>query len=178
VANWLVPRLAEFHAKHPELNVVIDLNSDMSALGPTGADLAIRFGQGEWDGLDVQLFVQTLRFAVASPAFICDDCPTSPAGLARFRILQEVGTSESLLWLAKQGVCDAGQSGVTVLLGNLTLNAERMGQGIAVTAGVWVRTDIKNGRLVKLFEDEEDFGYYCDARWRAPRVAKDVSKVV
>lgn len=69
-------------------------------------------------GPDVQLLVQTLRFAVASPAFICDDCPTSPADLARFRILQEVGTSESSLWLAKQGVCDAGQSGVTVFLGN------------------------------------------------------------
>lgn len=53
-----------------------------------------------------------------------------------------------------------GQGGVTVLLGNLTLDAERMGQGIAVTAGGWVRTDIKSGRLVKLFEDEEDFGYY------------------
>ncbi len=163
-ANWLVPRLAEFRVKHPEVNVVIDANPDMSALGPTGADLAIRFGQGEWDGLDAQLLVQTRRFAVASPAFICDDCPTSPADLARFPILQEVGTSESSLWLAKHGVCDAGQGGVTVLPGNLTLDAARMGQGIAVTAGVWVQADIDSGRLLKLFEDEEDFGYYIVTR--------------
>ena len=159
-ANWLVPRLADFRAKNSHVDVVIDANPSITKLGPSGADVAIRFGQGGWSGVDAQHLITTRRFAVAAPSFICDDCPTSPADLARFPLLQEVGTSESSLWLAKHGVCDAGQGGVTVLPGNLTLDAARMGQGITVTAGVWVEADIDSGRLVKLFEDDEDFGYF------------------
>lgn len=163
-ANWLVPRLADFRAKHPQIDVVIDANPSISEFGPNGPDVAIRFGQGGWNGVEALLLVTTRRFAVAAPSFICDDCPTSPADLARFPLLQEVGTSESSLWLAKHGVCDAGQGGVTVLPGNLTLDAARMGQGITVTAGIWVQGDIESGRLVKLFEDDEDFGYYIVTR--------------
>ena len=163
-ANWLVPRLADFRQKHPQIDVVIDANPSVSDFGASGPDVAIRFGQGGWSGVEAQLLVATRRFAVAAPSFICDDCPTSPSDLARFPLLQEVGTSESSLWLAKHGVCNAGQGGVTVLPGNLTLDAARMGQGITVTAGVWVQSDIESGRLVKLFEDEEDFGYYIVTR--------------
>ena len=42
------------------------------------------------------------------------------------------------------------QGGVTVLPGNLTLDAARMGQGIAVTAGVWVQADIDSGRFAQI----------------------------
>lgn len=163
-ANWLVPRLADFRAKHPKVNVVIDANPSLSELGPGGADVALRFGRGEWSGLEAQLLVTTCRVAVAAPSFICDDCPTSPADLANFPLLQEVGTSESSLWLEKHGVCGAGKGGVTVLPGNLTIDAARRGQGITVTAQIWVQEDLDSGRLVKLFEDDEDFGYYMVTR--------------
>ena len=159
-ANWLVPRLAGFRTKHPEIDVVIDANPHTVPLERGGPDVAIRFGEGDWTGLETQLLVKTCRVAVAAPSFICDDCPTTPADLARFPILQEVGTSESSLWLEKHGVCEAGKGGRIILPGNLTLDAARMGQGITVTAEIWVKSDLESGRLVKLFEDEEDFGYF------------------
>lgn len=170
-ANWLVPRLAAFRVKHPLVNVVIDANPDISELSPDGADVAIRFGQGDWAGVDAQLLVTTRRMAVAAPSFICDDCPTSPEDLARFPLLQEVGTSESSLWLEKHGVCNAGQGGTTVLPGNLTLDAARTGQGITVTAGIWVQADLQSGRLVKIFEDDEDYGYFVVTRSGVQREA-------
>ncbi len=163
-ANWLVPRLADFRVKHPLINVVIDANPDLSELGSNGSDVAIRFGQGAWPGVEERLLIKTRRVAVAAPSFICDDCPTSPEDLARFPLLQEIGTSESSLWLEKHGVSDAGQGGVTVLPGSLTLDAARMGQGITVTAGIWVQADLDAGRLVKLFEDDEDYGYFVVTR--------------
>ena len=163
-AHWLVPCLADFRLQHPEINIVIDANPDVSDLGPNGADIAIRFGHGGWSGVDATLLVTTRRVAVAAPSFVCDDCPTSPADLARFPLLQEAGTSESSLWLAKHGVTNAGQGGVTDLPGNLTLDAARTGQGIVVTSQNWVKSDLESGRLVKLFEDDEDFGYYVVTR--------------
>lgn len=163
-ANWLVPRLAGFRALHPKLDVVIDANPNVTELGMGGPDVAIRFGQGKWAGFDVSLLTKTRRVAVAAPEFVSEDRPTSPADLARFPLLQEVGTSESSLWLAKHGVADAGQGGNIILPGNLTLDAARTGQGITVTAEIWVLSDLEEGRLVKLFEDDEDFGYFVVTR--------------
>ncbi|MGB7317011.1 MAG: LysR family transcriptional regulator [Planktotalea sp.] len=170
-ANWLVPRLADFRAKHPEIDVVIDANPATVELDDTKTDVAIRFGQGGWSGVESQLLVKTRRVAVAAPSFICDNRPTSPADLARFPILQEVGTSESSLWLAKHGVSEAGQGGRIILPGNLTLEAARTGQGITVTAEIWVKADLANGQLVKIFEDDEDFGYFIVTRAGAHRSA-------
>lgn len=159
-ANWLVPRLAEFRGICPDIDVVIDANPAIADLSGSAADVAIRFGDGNWAGLESSLLASTRRVAVAAPEFIEADCPTCPADLARFPILQEVGTSESSLWLAKHGVEDAGQGGRIILPGNLTLDAARMGQGITVTAEIWVKLDLDEGRLVKLFEDDKDFGYF------------------
>lgn len=170
-ANWLVPRLADFRVRNPEIDVVIDAKPECAEIGPNGADIAIRFGRGEWPGLDVQILAPTRRVAVAAPSFICDDCPTNPADMARFPILQEVGTSESSLWLAKHGVDAAGQGGRIILPGNMTLDAARTGQGLTVTAEIWVRSDLESGRLVKLFEDDEDFGYYTVTQTGVHRAA-------
>jgi LysR family glycine cleavage system transcriptional activator len=173
-ANWLVPRLADFRTKYPELDIVIDANPALVGLEFGGTDVAIRFGQGTWVGLQASLLLKTCRVAVAAPSFICDDRPISPADLARFPILQEVGTSESSLWWAKHGVTDAGQGGSLTLPGNLTLDAARAGQGIVVTSELWVRSDLATGRLVKLFEDEEDFGYFTVTRHGVHRDALKV----
>mgnify|MGYP000439295842 CR=1 FL=1 len=163
-ANWLVPRLADFRAQYPKINVVIDANPSLAEFGHDGPDVALRFGSGDWSGVDATLLVKTQQVAVAAPSFICDDCPTTPADLANFPLLQEVGTSESSLWLKRHGVSDAGKGGMTVLPGNLTIDAARRGQGITVTAQIWVEDDLKNGQLVKLFEDEGDFGYFMVTR--------------
>lgn len=163
-ANWLVPRLADFRAKYPKIDVVIDANPMVSELGANGPDVALRYGSGDWPNLETSLLVKTRRVAVAAPSFVCDDCPTTPAELANFPILQEVGTSESSLWLEKHGVCGAGKGGITVLPGNLTIDAARRGQGITITASVWVEADLESGKLVQIFEDDEDFGYFTVTR--------------
>ncbi|MDB9708161.1 hypothetical protein OAA76_06290 [Planktotalea frisia] len=51
------------------------------------------------------------------------------------------------------------------------MDAARMGQGITVTVGIWVQGDIESGRLVKLFEDDEDFGYYIVTRTGVQRAS-------
>ncbi|MEP5152946.1 LysR substrate-binding domain-containing protein [Planktotalea sp.] len=170
-ANWLVPRLADFRQQHPEISVVVDADPKTATLDAAGPDIAIRFGSGDWEGVDVRPFIETRRVAVAAPSFICDDCPTEPSDLARFPILQEVGTSESSLWLAKHGVEEAGQGGRVILPGNLSLDAARMGQGILVTAKIWVKSDLEHGRLAQIFEDEEDFGYFIVVRQGVHRTA-------
>jgi LysR family transcriptional regulator, glycine cleavage system transcriptional activator len=57
----LVPSLARFRERRPELDVVIDTAHEHAELGAGGVDLAIRMGRGRWDGLEAhRLLGETL----------------------------------------------------------------------------------------------------------------------
>lgn len=54
---WLMPRLPDFYAQHPDMTVNVQAPpSDLPLIAP-GIDLALRYGTGEWtDGETVRLF--------------------------------------------------------------------------------------------------------------------------
>lgn len=49
--GWLIPRLAGFEAEHPEVDLRILANNNRVSIPGEGLDLAIRFGDGSWHGL-------------------------------------------------------------------------------------------------------------------------------
>lgn len=159
-ANWLMPRLAGFRAAHPDTDIMISASATLSDPTPGGIDLAIRYGAGDWPGLQSEMLIASPIVAVAAPALIGDLVPDGPAALTRFPWLQELGTSEATLWLERHGVSDARLTGLLHLPGNLMLDAARSGQGIAITARVWVAEDIRAGRLRQLFEEPKGLGYH------------------
>lgn len=169
--NWLMPRLAEFRARHPEIDIMIDPNPALIDPGPGGIDVAIRFGDGRWPGLEAELLVPTRLAVVAAPALIGDHPAACAEDLLRFPWLQELGTSESTAWLNQQGVTDARTAGLVHLPGSLTLEAARQGQGVLVTAKEWVKDDIAAGRLNLLFQDPPGKGYHIVTAPGAPRAA-------
>jgi LysR family glycine cleavage system transcriptional activator len=81
--RWLLPRLAKFHAAHPELRVVPHLSFDSVDLAAAGVDAALRYGPGPWKGLEqVEIFRDHLG-PVAAPSCLSDaDPPLSPAKIA------------------------------------------------------------------------------------------------
>lgn len=158
--GWLMPRLADFRSRHPEIDIVIDPSPELRELGPQGADIAFRYGNGDWLGVEAVLQLSSSIVAVASPALIAYAAVTSVADLADKPWLQELGTSEATAFLRKYGVERGARFGLTSLPGNLMLEAARAGQGVAVTARAFVEADIAAGRLHVLVEDDEREGYF------------------
>jgi LysR family transcriptional regulator, glycine cleavage system transcriptional activator len=68
--GWLMPRLADFRNRHPGVDLVIDPTPELSKLGPEGADIAFRYGNGDWPGLQAQLLVRSTIVVVAAPDLI------------------------------------------------------------------------------------------------------------
>ncbi|MDA7426132.1 LysR family transcriptional regulator [Thalassococcus lentus] len=162
-SGWLMPRLARFRERHPEVNLMIDPSAAIRPLEPGGIDLALRYGTGTWPGLEAELFLPSSIAVVAAPALLNNADITTPKDLARFHWLQELGTTEASKWLEQQGA-KPGEAGYTELPGNLMLEAARQGQGIAITAAVFVQQDIEAGRLKLLYEDARKGGYYLVTR--------------
>ncbi len=162
--SWLMPRLAHFRAKHPEIDVMLNTTPELVALEPGGTDIALRYGQGDWEGMDNELLLQSPLVVVAAPSLVGDCQIKCPADLIGFPWLQELDANESTDWLLRQGVTEERTKGVLQLPGNLLLDGVRDGQGVAVTILEFVKRDVEAGRLRVLFETKRDSGYFIVTR--------------
>ncbi|MGR3461282.1 MAG: LysR family transcriptional regulator [Roseovarius sp.] len=163
-ANWLMPCLSEFRQAHPQIDLMIDPTPRLVEMEPGGIDIAVRYGTGQWPGLEAELLFRSPIVAVAAPCLVDDKRVDCPADLADLPWLQEFGTNEASDWLRRRGVVKERAAGLVQVPGNLLLDGLRDGQGVAVTVREWVRQDITSGRLRLLFEDEEQAGYHVVTR--------------
>ena len=69
-AKWLMPHLGEFYAMNPGVTVAFDLSTSVVNFRNDGIDAAIRFGHGNFDGVDSVLLFQPSIRAVASPQYL------------------------------------------------------------------------------------------------------------
>lgn len=161
---WLMPRLASFRAAHPQVGLMIDPSSAVKRLEPGGMDVALRYGSGDWPGVEAELLVTSPIVVVAASNLVGDVQVNGPEDLRHLHWLQELGTNESTDWFARFGLVHDASSGITTLPGHLMLEAARQGHGVAITAKVFVEADIGAGRLRLLFEDQQEKGYYIVTR--------------
>lgn len=159
-ANWLMPRLSDFRARNPGIDVVIDPTGGLQPLGPDGFDVALRYGDGTWPGCEAHLLIASGVVVVAAPALVGDRAVSRIADLADLPWMQELGTSEAADFLQAHGVTREAQRGMTSLPGNMMIDAARDGQGVAVIARAFVAADIAAGRLRELYSDPRRKGYY------------------
>ncbi|TNF19679.1 MAG: LysR family transcriptional regulator [Rhodobacteraceae bacterium] len=161
---WLMPRLASFREAHPEISLMIDPTSEVKPLAPGGIDVALRFGSGGWPGLESELLVRSPIALVAATSLVGDRDYADLAELRKFHWFEELGTNEATEWFARLGIDRAQSGGLSSLPGNMMMEAARQGQGVAITARVFVEEDIAAGRLRVLHEDTRKTGYFLITR--------------
>ena len=102
-ASWLMPRLSGFSTAHPEVDLTLDPSPQLAELTHGGIDVALRFGKGPWRGLDAELLLESPLVVVAAPSLLKGARPTTPADLADYPWLEELGTTEASNWLRSRG---------------------------------------------------------------------------
>jgi len=164
--SWLMPRISDFRCDHPDIELMLNPTGEVVELGPGGVDLAIRFGDGTWPGLESELLLPTNYVVVGATCLIGDKKVSDPEDLLQFPWLQELGTNELALWLEKQGVIPKGKLNITHLPGYMVLEGLRRGDGITASASAFVEADVASGVLQILFEDlrSGSSGYYLVKR--------------
>lgn len=173
-ASWLMPRLAGFRSVCPGVNLMIDPTPKMVDLTPGGIDVALRYGSGDWPGVNSELLLSSEMVVVAAPSLVPHRDTLTPADLADLPWLVELGTTESTNWLRSKGVDRGIAGGSTQVPGNMLLDGVRDGQGVAVTVRQFVEADLQAGRLVELFCENDAGGYHIVTR---PGVLRPTVKV-
>ncbi|WP_377194216.1 LysR family transcriptional regulator [Ruegeria meonggei] len=160
-ANWLMPRIGDFWAQHPEISLNINPGVDLVDLRKSGTDLAIRYGNGKWPALKSQLLTDGDFLVVAHPDLIGDrkvDCLPDVLDLPW---IMERHMMERKALVEREGV-DFEKVKLTLLNTNaLVLSAVAAKLGVTVQPKSIVERDITSGDLVKICAlNQENLGYY------------------
>ncbi|MBS9717682.1 LysR family transcriptional regulator [Pseudohalocynthiibacter aestuariivivens] len=163
--NWLMPRLGAFWADRPGLEISIVPTTKVLDLKRGQIDFAIRYGGGNWPGHKAERLTQSTYVIACSPKFAEKIEFGGPSDLSKHVWLIEQGHPEQRLWAEAHGI-NLNQSQITTFATNtLVLSATRQGYGLSIQAYALVESDLKNGTLVSVFqEDSGELGYYIVTR--------------
>jgi len=172
--NWLMPRLADFSAAHPEIDLAIDPRTEVMDLRPDGVDIALRFGRGQWPGLQAEPFFASPIVIVASPDLVLKHPVTTTEDLRALPWLDQIGPCETTRWLERRGLTPDHLPGRVTLPSHQRREAMVAGQGVTAIIRAFVEADIRAGRLVELFCDDADDAYYIVTRPGALRPSAEL----
>ena len=154
--KWLLPRLPGLSRQHPEILIQLETTDQAIHFSSAEADVAIRFGSGNYPSLYSEFLFREQIFPVASPELLSRfGAPHEPAELLRYPLLTRDGADlvpKWEQWLQQVGVgVSALKENIRFADTNMTIEAALLGQGIALARSGHVETEISDGSLVRLF---------------------------
>jgi LysR family glycine cleavage system transcriptional activator len=168
--KWLVPRLPQFQALHPDLNVRLETSMDLVDLAREGFDLALRYCPGPGAGLrGERLFGEEIVVVCSPHILVGQRILRRPDDLRLHTLIHVAGeTSDPTRvdwagWLRAAGAkeVDPG-SGLHFTQTLVAVQAALDGQGVALLGRTCVLDDLAAGRLVQPFDlgFPTDYAYY------------------
>lgn len=153
-AKWLVPRLGRFRERHPGIDVRLSTDHHMTDFGREDVDAAVRYGEGNYAGLDSTRLMTEDIFPVCSPRLLTGPhALRTPDDLRHHTLLHDDFRVDWRLWLLAAGVKDIDPTrGPTFSDSSMVVQAAVEGQGVALARSVLSATDLAAGRLVKPFD--------------------------
>ncbi|WP_186160851.1 LysR substrate-binding domain-containing protein [Burkholderia gladioli] len=154
--RWLIPRLANFHRLHEDIEVQLTTSSAPLNFGRDDIDAGIQLGDGDWKDVEVRRLIPNLLVPVAAPSRLVDE--DSP--LQGQTLLHSLARPEDwLLWLEASGrPPHPARRGMRYETSLLAYQAAIEGHGIAIAQEALVRAELDSGALVAPFAFKLDRG--------------------
>ncbi len=179
-ALWLAPRLADFQAANPGIDIRLSSTIwDRAAPDPT-TDLEIRYGSGHWHGYRAEPLVTQRIVAVCSPGLLRAAGTDGPArGLLPNHWLPIMGYEKH--WLAARDalqLTETGAGGYPALDTTIAaLEFAAAGTGCVLTHRLFLGAYLASGRLVQVCEEEfaDENSYFAVTAERPQRMRREVN---
>ncbi|MGB3934851.1 MAG: transcriptional regulator GcvA [Burkholderiales bacterium] len=164
-ALWLIPRLAGFTGRHPELDVRISADSRVLDLERDGLDLAIRHGPAKMAGSGALRLFGERMFPVCSPKLLADrKRPLREPVDLRHHVLLHYDDPDGRhpwlhwkTWLEIERLADLRPAASLMFSGyEQIIPAAIAGHGVALGRSPLVREAMASGELVAPFKSSSD----------------------
>lgn len=156
-SNWLVPRIGSFQMANPDLAVRIDSRERIVDVRSGEADIALRSGYGDWDGLEArQLFEDRTAPLIPAAAARRFGPFDQPEDILRLRLFGPIAWWRA--WFEEQGV----DPSLLPERPHLELETQTMEISAAIAAGdaacmvtpIYFAEQLASGALVQPYEHE------------------------
>lgn len=159
-SRWLVPRLGKFNDQFPGLDLMIKAEERIEAF-ENGLDLALRFGMGNYAGIESQFLMKDYIYPVCHPMYLDQKNIKDKQDLRRCTLLGDTMPEPGFSWQEW-----ASKENITLHPKQLTYDgahyiteATLAGQGVALLRHSIVADLISAGSLVRLFDCAEPLRY-------------------
>jgi LysR family transcriptional regulator, regulator of gene expression of beta-lactamase len=156
--GWLLPRLADFEAAHPFVDLRLMTNNNRVDLAGEGLDMAIRFGDGAWHGTEVLPLVDA-PVAPLCPAALAPML-REPRDLHGQTLLRSYRADDWPTWFSAAGIAPGPIRGPVFDSSRVMVEAGLLGVGIALAPPSMFERELASGRLVQPFTIEVSIGRY------------------
>lgn len=161
-AQKLLASLPELKARLGSRDVILQPNNNRTSLSQEKVDAELIYLRGEQQFAEMRslLIARPRIIPIASPEFkLRHHHVRKPADLLTVPLLHEQTTAQWEDWLHQAKVDDVPRlSGAQLWHGQLTLEAARLGQGVALVSELIAEVEIAQGRLIEIIPTEVFLG--------------------
>ncbi len=153
--RWLLPRLVDFQERHPEIDLRFSSTNRIIDFERDDEDFAIRFGLGDWPGINAEPLFPVDTLPVCSPRLLDEEHPLNqPDDLKRFRLLHiRTRPDDWRMWLLLAGVEDIDPAAGPVFeTMPEMLEAALSGMGVGMADRQMIGRDVEAGQLIVPFD--------------------------
>jgi DNA-binding transcriptional LysR family regulator len=154
--RWLVPRLADFARRHPEVTINLSTRLRPFNFASQNFDAAIHFGQADWPGTTALRLRSEAVLAVAAPDLLARyGAIADAADMLRLPLLHiETRPHAWAEWFAAHGVPEARPGGTVYDQFSTITQAALHGLGVALLPDYLTEQDLATGRLAVAWGDK------------------------
>jgi LysR family transcriptional regulator of beta-lactamase len=156
--GWLMPRLARFQSAYPFVDLRLYTHNNRVDIAAEGLDLAIRFGDGAWQGAEAVRLIEAPFTPLCVPAIAAR--LAEPADLGGELLLRSYRPDDWPLWFAAAGADLPPIRGPVFDSSWVMIEAALQGAGVALAPPAMFERELNTGLLVRPFAAEVDVGGY------------------
>lgn len=152
--RWLMPRMSRFRELYPDVELQISASVGLLDFNRTSTDMAVYYGSGDWDDIEVHFLRKVMLVPVCSPQLLNGKFPLKvPEDLRHHTLIYASKRKwEWENWLQLAGVeFIAPRDSMQLSSSQLTTAAAQENLGVALADPILTSREISSGNLVVPF---------------------------
>ncbi len=162
-SKWLMPRLPQFSAASPDVEVWLSLDQQLDSFSSSNVDIGIRCGKPPWPGVEAWPLLSDRLLPVCSPSLLPEDPRQQEVSVLDSMTLlhDQDPNAQWSLWFEQYSKQQSSRlPGPRFASSDVLIQAAIAGQGVALVSEVLAQQEIANGSLVVLFDKPVEIGNY------------------
>jgi LysR family glycine cleavage system transcriptional activator len=159
-AQWLMPRLKDFWERYPDIGLSLHPDARVVDLHRERMDLGIRYGNGDWTGVESSYLASARLVIAGAPALLGGRDRLNAEDMREMDWILNRNWPEQDTYLRQVGLVPDALSRTDVSGEELAIAAARQGLGLVVESEALIEADVADGRLRVVHESREKLPAY------------------